>query len=957
MTLKNIDFFDSPVMRELVRNSIKNGTISQPTLGEIVKEASEKKISTSTGDVLSDVANLADGLRKKGFVAEAKSIEEKLVNFKCAEKAAFDAILDQAHPDGDAHMADAKDGLGDVETEVSAHEKIMDVISKQPTGKQASLIDSVLKSVAFTLKVADDNEDNKFHELLSNLKSELFKLASLIVVGGGAGAGFPAYNALNSYLLNPPSLGLTDDSKRAVLNDFKNRFSVLHNLLEGSSEREGIQSLPGKNEEFNAILNNVLGIVNKVINFVSQLIGEKSEGELHNKVEYEVLTKEQVQSAAAPFNAAIKYLDQWKQVASPADRKLADQYITIASKYSSTISYVASMGEVRFGKLYSALVAQDSKNAQFNTFAALKQAANSFLSSIKSLILKKMANDDSDDLIKESQLSSFPGFTLKQPTAPAVAAPVQDELQQKLDAAKAKLPAGTTNSPTIPGAPGGIIPVSAPAHSSGGSRAPIDPNEKDHVQAMQFALLRLAAFVQGKDPGAVSVLLNVGKGSNKADMDGVWGPNTSKAVTKAKEILDKWNAANKDSAVLADIVQSQMHQKNTIEDADKNTSVIVNFLSHVGVDTTGLGGGKTQSSMYDKLAKNMQFSEVELRSSPANGMYPITTETLGSLASLYNFVVGKLGVEPQTMESNDPTQMGSRGFTVAKWDEILKWFMTRAKYLNSLAKDNAGRQNASNYHGDVVRLWNQLIAYGKQAGLTFPNDMNRIVPEGELPSGFSGTNEKGNPSGSGKEYNSKNHGPYSGAAYDPKSEGFDQAEAPEADPNLPPFGSEIDLSNQWFRRVAQSFPEAKGIGLLPFNDFWNWGAREFVNNFTTTRGPHNVNNAIEQALEHLGVVKGVKNDNYYVDPNTGNIFIMADGKPVPAMNYPQIQQSVARVMNVNPKQKAMEFLSYLGKAVNDAKADWMSRANPSRKEKINIYRWQQKWQEAIANKLEEIRNI
>lgn len=972
MNFKHIDFFDSPTMRELQKQAIEKGTLSIP-MDDFIKQASQDKIATPTGDLFLDLASLTTELRKKGFNKEAIELEYKFVAFKQAESL-FSPILDQAHPDGDVNMGEAKNNLGDVETQESAHEKILEVIKKTPkktpNGKQAAITNS-LKLAANILKIAevptpslvDEVNTKKFHSMLASLKTSLTELNNLIVtktpdaitelssgtpaegpdfhgVGFsnhdavknylGLGNGFPAFGALNSYLTNPPFLGFTDNNRKSVLIDFKNRFSILHNFLEGTKERESINILPNKQLVWNLTLKQVLNIVNSIINFLSSLIGEKSEGELHNKVIAENISKEQAQSTISPFTTAINYLDRWKKIANPENRKLADSYMNIATNYITTIN--ANIGS-SYGTLYTALVALNPQNSKFTSFALLQQAANSFLIAVKSLIMKKLASETPEELIKEAQ--------------------VKDDLDKKLQEAESK-------NPTIPGAPS-IPGVPGPTSNQNTAHIPLDPVEKDHVQSMQFSLLRLAAFLQGKEDqfpktgkGAVPILLNVGKGKNKADMDGVWGPNTARAVDKAKEVVDEWNSLHEKLTVSSDIIQSRMRQKGVIDAADKNTQLVVNFLARMGGDTSDFTQAN-KGPLYDKLPKNLQFSQTEVHSSPEYGVYAVTSDVLGSMHSLYQFLVDKLGIEPQILEGKDPTEMGIRGLTVAKWDEILKWFMTRAKYLYSIAKDNTGRSSATNYHADVTKIWNQLVAYGKSAGLTM-NDLNKIIPEHELPSGFSGT---GGVSPNGKTHHSDNSfsnnevgnetGSNQFAAYNKNLEGYESAEAPGPELAVPPFGDVIDLKNRYFNRVVQAFPQMRN-NLFPFQEFWDWGAREFVNNFTTTNAPQDWNMALQKALTDNGYVS-TPNGWMNRDPQTGKPYIYNGN------NDPRIAPSAARIQNVDPKQKAMEFLSYLGKAINDAKNDWIQKSNNSKKEKINVYRWQQKWQEAIANKLEEIRAL
>lgn len=144
MTLKNIKFSDSPVMRQLERNALKDGIIV-PVTEDIVKNASEKKDHAPTNNLFIDLVCLADDLRSKGYVQQAQALEEKIIAYKKAAQE-YNSELDAAHPDGDVEMGKASNGLGDVETLESAHEKIVEVVNKKPTGKQAS-VENILKAV------------------------------------------------------------------------------------------------------------------------------------------------------------------------------------------------------------------------------------------------------------------------------------------------------------------------------------------------------------------------------------------------------------------------------------------------------------------------------------------------------------------------------------------------------------------------------------------------------------------------------------------------------------------------------------------------------------------------------------------------------------------------------------------------------------------------------------------
>lgn len=159
MTLKHIEFYDSPVMIELAKNAIKKGTV-KPSVSDVVSRVAGVNKYAATDDLFADLIRLADGLRERGLLADANSLETKIVNYKRA------SIMDEAHPDGDVLMGEAHDELGMVETHESAHKKIEEVARRQPTGKNASLTAMILKMAESVLvKSADDkmwsDEENK----------------------------------------------------------------------------------------------------------------------------------------------------------------------------------------------------------------------------------------------------------------------------------------------------------------------------------------------------------------------------------------------------------------------------------------------------------------------------------------------------------------------------------------------------------------------------------------------------------------------------------------------------------------------------------------------------------------------------------------------------------------------------------------------------------------------------
>ncbi len=364
MTIKHINFSDSPVMRGLERNAIKNKTF-QPKAEEIVKQASLNKYA-STNNLYNDMFILASGLRQSGFLKEAEILENKIIICKQADTHLYRAIdedgedlIDFAHPDGSVHISDAKDDNGNIENPLSKHKKIVDIVNKQPTGKMASILINAAETlniktsqfdinnyikpksevtptdVATTNSVSgaiDAENTAKFHNLLDNLKTNLRILGAILV------SGFPEYKNLMSYLNSPPSLGITNEMKRVTLNDFKNKFSVLNKLTEGSADRELLKFLPsfgvsnsekdwqgnvdlskGKldtsKEKLNVTINNIFVAYNTTLSFLSSLIGDSIENKLQHKSSSDVVSIDQIKSVINIFARSVRFLENWRKIA------------------------------------------------------------------------------------------------------------------------------------------------------------------------------------------------------------------------------------------------------------------------------------------------------------------------------------------------------------------------------------------------------------------------------------------------------------------------------------------------------------------------------------------------------------------------------------------------------------------------------------------------------------------
>jgi hypothetical protein len=113
--------------------------------------------TTTEADLTTNILSLTTALKANGFEKYAAELEQTFIAYSVANTSRLSAkqadvhmyrvhdedgedMVDRAHPDGDVNMGDGD--LGDVETEVSRHKKIVDVIKKQPTGKLAEYVNA-----------------------------------------------------------------------------------------------------------------------------------------------------------------------------------------------------------------------------------------------------------------------------------------------------------------------------------------------------------------------------------------------------------------------------------------------------------------------------------------------------------------------------------------------------------------------------------------------------------------------------------------------------------------------------------------------------------------------------------------------------------------------------------------------------------------------------------------------
>lgn len=1073
---------ESAVIREYLRQAHKDGKLTQ-NLDAILSKAAETKAAQPSGDLFTDLTKLAEGLRKKGLIKKAQSLEEKILNLKKAEKQAYNSLLDLAHPK-DTKMADATDNLGDVETLISQHEKIMAVINKTPNGKVAQILDKTGE----ILKIAQEDKANEINAYVEQGKVEAGKLEEAL-----SSVPLDRLTFSHDFLFNLGNLpqiqlyaALAELDFKA-LHNFITRFNAaygpggkinerkLYDKIIGinysspgfEAEREKAKTFlnylaPGLGDKFrltetvNAAGNIERHQVNpkEVIDEVGKVLG----GEL---VKYTAplplavnRLQQRVSAALNPINSAYRMLLGLKPVTSSEGAgsvlfalnsaanslgaflqnkgaqetlKMVKTYFGLGGEINAKVTEVAAnltglAQKLRQSGVMGADAVVDGKQAQMLA-GKFKQALQTLYTSATGG--KGKAGEGTDQYNAQlPKLNALAGVVLALQKASQTPTVYSDLFQQiggaipeatslpKLNQAADNLLrnlgkgasddsknltklgqdsplAGLTSVPATPSAPNpleqalGKTPAKTPSPPSGMAYAPgsvssgpkVSEEEKNAVKVMQLALRKLAMFVQGhKDlpQTGVAALLSVGKSDTISDMDGLWGPNTTHALTEAKKILESWNQTSEEK-VPADLNTSQMlHKSGVVEAAQKNSQILTSFLHRVGGDVTGISGGLT-SRPLDWLPRPLDFGKVEGKGEVALGL-----KDLSSLAALYDFTSKNNLLEVMMVKSPDPSKMDAVGFTVVQWGSLLAWLQQRAKWLFGqavAAQHKAAAEGAQAYHAMATKLANEFNLLINSLGLTEPNqvvssDFVRQFSASQKMKGLvemmRGKGDLGTPEGMGYGGSREGYGRRSGrgrggegmGGWDEETAGYSDAQYLQ-----PPFGRQIEFNNPYFRRLTSEFPIAKRMGVLGLEDLQNWTKDNVINMFRSTRGGENSNQAIIQALLAKGYVPHEKatpqippNWIYWVGPDGVPWVYSSDGRTsIPATTaYPALAQEAARIQSLNPRQSAVQFLNYLIGAVNDAKADWLTRARPSRQQVVNLNRFQEMWLESLHDKVNEL---
>lgn len=806
MIFKHKPLSESSVMKEFERIAISKGLAKSEVIS---KTASDESVNLEpSGDLIIDILNLAEGLRSKGFVKDAESLEEKVLVYKKAETHLYNAIdedaddmLDFAHPKKNQVKFDAKDGHGEFEDTRSQHKKIIDIVNK----KVASDLSDVLGETAEILglkKKADLDELGKKRELVSYYKEQLSKFVSqknayysahyenfgfsregddnvlsigvpdyeyVLIEGGHKNWDFPK----NDDVFESKYLSYFYNSNNIIpekLEDLKNGNISFKELFPKEDVDHANKNLINLYKTFYDKVNSLPILtaqssdsdINKVISGVKSLFDENSWFIIKGLTNNDGMLENKIRDAASKIEdgATALLASTAKPVVNGMDEILDSGWAnTIAGRFdsASTITNDKESDPEYFKNAANIIRANANKQYSY-VYEALKAFDPE---------LAKLTDKNKLDLWIQAWQKHFK------------VASKNDLITKKAkgDAPSAVQPASFSR------------PISHQNQVTTKSNFETQfPQEYTAVSDMQDAIHKLAdslpILLKGKvDPAAIQNVVDQlkatgygEKGSRAVSVDGEWGPATQKALESTQYILgtlgqklklttdaqrNQGKAVNYDTADIAKL-------------AIANTSEIYEALNSLGVDVKDKIKSTVinddNSPYVDSLPPDTKiFGPITTNEDPKSGL-ALSKDDLNSFYGLFKF-----------LKIHELTE--AQGFTTDDWEKIVLWFYGRAnkQFIETKTKSKGI------YQALMQKLYGILQDY-VQAN---PDSKGKLISAKEIDGQKSSAN--------------KSNGPTTPASTN--AEGVDEGNS--VDKLYPaPFGYKFDLTNlhDVYGGVMNSYP-------------------------------------------------------------------------------------------------------------------------------------------------------
>jgi hypothetical protein len=611
--MREYGFYDSPVMRELERQEIAKNGPDKPI---------KKAASIEPTDLLSKLANLSKNLRKSGKTEQADRLDYKVAMYvTAAEKNTHlyrthdedgEDLIEFAHPDGDVEICPSSGGYGKVETQLSQHKKIVDMVQKEPTGNYATA--SILEDVAGVLglkKKADLGIVTKYNNYINYVLENLaigqgwsnkpnFYFTGVTsttgigfdTVGGGIsgsnvvvverGQEDPRLPGMYYWHITRPDLykilgGSWTDGTPGSIQDFKTAHGDL--ISQSQGKFEGIlQTQIGEVEKLK--IGNNTGFIQVKANIESlhRLRGNEASWKWYYAGNPTVLNNviEGLGYAITPLTSIYETLvlmENWARL-----------------QYKDGNPYVApTIGNME--KFMVEFKVSNVEDFQVEVNKRIQEYVDHFKKSSAKVDLEKIA-----------QLSGARPGKPVQPTAP-VAAP----------AATKPAPA-TTGTGTRQPAYGKRDITKRMAELTNWHNTHL-PEYWQAVQQMQSQLHNLADALKNINASTYALLTGTAikefRDQKIGQFDGQWGEGTAAALKAAKEELLKLNPdASKikegpSSGLMYFAGKDKEKQKQVGRIAEENTRIISEILSKAGLSSsTGVASG----TVFDYVPKNIDWS-------------------------------------------------------------------------------------------------------------------------------------------------------------------------------------------------------------------------------------------------------------------------------------------------------------------------------------------------------------
>jgi hypothetical protein len=227
------------------------------------------QIETSSLD--NTILSLCTKLRGEGFAKYADGLEDKFIKYKLVAKASKkhlynthdesgEDLVNSAHPDGDISIGEASDNNGLVQNNINRHKRIVDIVSKEPTGKLAVAACKIVLA-DFLDSSSSSQETRKLQDkfgvfvtnLLPDLNAVVVALTDFQDVKLSNGKSVSDYNVMtmpevfSSFIRS--GQWATDDGAKRIINASDIMFKRLYDLISQIDKTidKGTNAFPNKN--------------------------------------------------------------------------------------------------------------------------------------------------------------------------------------------------------------------------------------------------------------------------------------------------------------------------------------------------------------------------------------------------------------------------------------------------------------------------------------------------------------------------------------------------------------------------------------------------------------------------------------------------------------------------------------------------------------------------------------